>query len=135
MVLSNSGTNVLLIVTALATSSHVFADYAIDGLLSNYRARGAGDFSAQRGQSMWTEVRGEGHAESCAMCHTRDLTKPGKHIRTGKPIDSLAPSVNPGRLTDAAKIEKWFLRNCKGTWDRECTDQEKGDFLLYIRSQ
>ena len=133
--MSNSGTPIFLMAIGLVTVSHVVADDAIDALLSDYRDRGAGDFSAQRGQSMWTEVRGKGHAEGCAACHTRDLTKPGKHIRTGKPIDALAPSVNPGRLTDADKIEKWFLRNCKSTWDRECTDQEKGDFLLYIRSQ
>jgi len=36
---------------------------------------------------------------------------------------------------DAAKTEKWFLRNCKWTMGRTCTAQEKGDFLAYFQSQ
>jgi hypothetical protein len=39
------------------------------------------------------------------------------------------------RLTDVASIEKWFLRNCRGTWGRECSAQEKGDLLLFINQQ
>jgi hypothetical protein len=104
MVMSNSVTTTFLIATGLVTASYVVADDAIDALLSEYRAGGAGDFSAQRAQSMLTEVRGKGHAQGCTACHTRDLTKPGKHIRTGKPIDALAPPVNPRRLTDSARI-------------------------------
>ena len=37
--------------------------------------------------------------------------------------------------TDPEHIEKWFTRNCKWTLGRECTPQEKGDFLLMIRSK
>ncbi|MEA3244387.1 MAG: DUF1924 domain-containing protein, partial [Pseudomonadota bacterium] len=33
---------------------------------------------------------------------------------------------------DGKKIEKWFKRNCKWTLGRECTAQEKADFLAYI---
>jgi hypothetical protein len=47
----------------------------------------------------------------------------------------MAPSVNAARLTDQAKIVKWLHRNCKWTLGRECTPQEKGDFLTYIRSR
>ena len=131
----NNGTAVLLMAAALATGTCAFAGEAVEELLSGYRSSGAGGFSARRGQAMWTEVRGEGGAENCAACHSSDLTQPGKHARTGKAIEPLAPSVDPARLTDAAKIEKWFLRNCKGTWGRACTDQEKGDLLLYISSK
>ena len=54
---------------------------------------------------------------------------------TGKAIEPLAPSANPKRLTDPEHIEKWFLRNCKWTLGRECTPQEKGDFLVMIRAK
>ena len=55
--------------------------------------------------------------------------------KTGKVIDPMAPSVNPKRFTDAKEIEKWFKRNCTWTVGRECTPQEKGDFLSYLRTQ
>ena len=126
---------VLLIPVLLAACPAVFAADAVAELLSRYGAGGTAEFSAERGRTLWTEVRGERSAGSCADCHTGDLTRPGRHVRTGKAIEPLAPSVNPERLTDPARIEKWFLRNCKGTWGRECTAREKGDFLLYIRSQ
>jgi len=113
-------------------------DSVLDGRLSAYRQQGASDFSAARGQAMWGEARGQprpGEAQSCADCHGADVTLPGMHLRTRKPIEALAPSVNPKRLSDVATIEKWFLRNCKGTWGRECSAQEKGDLLLFISQQ
>ncbi len=71
----------------------------------------------------------------CSSCHAINLKLSGKHARTGKQIDPLAPSVNLKRLTDKNFIEKWFLRNCKWTMGRRCTQQEKGDFLIFIQSQ
>ncbi len=56
-------------------------------------------------------------------------------MRTGKAIEPLAPSVNPKRLSDTAKVEKWFTRNCKWTVGRACAPQEKGDVLSFIRAQ
>lgn len=131
----NNATAMLLVVAALTNGTRAYAGDAVQQLLSSYRASGAGEFSAQRGEAMWTEVRGEGGARTCAACHNRDLAEPGRHARTGKAIEPLAPSLNPARLSDAAKVEKWFLRNCKDTWGRACTAQEKGDLLLYIGSQ
>jgi hypothetical protein len=49
-------------------------------------------------------------------------------------IKPMAPSVNPGRYQDGKKIEKWFLRNCKWTFGRECTVQEKTDTLSWLNS-
>jgi hypothetical protein len=43
--------------------------------------------------------------------------------------------VNPQRLTDPAKIEKWLTRNCRWTLGRECTAGEKADFIAYIKTQ
>jgi cytochrome c553 len=108
---------------------------AVTALQTTYQAAGAKDFSAARGKTAWTqEASVDGKPMSCSSCHGTDLTQAGKHIKTQKTIAAMAPSVNPKRLNDAKKIEKWLLRNCKGTWGRECTPQEKGDFLAYLGS-
>lgn len=128
-------TATLAVLGILAGTAHAGAT---DDLLARYKSEGAGEFSAERGAAMWTRSvlnPTTGKEMNCATCHTLDLRKPGKHEKTGKVIEPLAPSVNPKRLTDAAFIEKWFTRNCKGTWGRACTPQEKGDFLLYIGKQ
>lgn len=110
----------------------------VDDRLAAYQAEGAGPFDAARGEAMWTQSFTHAKADkprSCAACHTDNLKSRGKHVRTGKAIEPLAPSVNATRLTDARDIEKWFGRNCKWTVGRECTAQEKGDFLSYMRLQ
>lgn len=110
----------------------------VDNLLETYKSEGAGDFDAERGKAKWFEkhVQEEtGKQVDCTTCHGLDLSKQGRHARTGKTIDPLAPSANPARLSDPAEVEKWFKRNCKWTFGRECTPQEKGDFLLYLRAQ
>lgn len=115
----------------------VHADAVADAL-DDYRAQGVGTFDATAGESRWRQAFPDpagGGSISCASCHGEDLREAGRHLRTRKPIEPMAPSVNSARLTDRGKIEKWFLRNCKGTWGRECTPQEKGDFLLYLRQQ
>lgn len=98
---------------------------------------------AAAGQRAWTEEHNPPDAtaseapgpRSCAKCHTDNLTQPGKHAVTDERIEPMAPSVNPKRLTSQVKIDKWFGRNCRWTLGRACTDQEKADFLAYIRSQ
>ena len=107
---------------------------APEALLTLYRTAGAGPFSAERGAAAWTRKNGA-EERSCARCHGSDLTQPGRHVKTGKTIGALAPSADPQRLSDAAQVEKWLLRNCRWTWGRECSPQEKGDFLQYISSQ
>lgn len=90
------------------------------------------------GAAAWVQEHAQADgspARSCASCHGRDLTQPGRHVNTGKVIEPMAPSVNPARLTDSAKVEKWFRRNCRWTLARECTAEEKADFLAYIRPQ
>jgi mono/diheme cytochrome c family protein len=106
-------------------------------LLQQYAEQGAAIPSAQRGRDMWQQTfaaGGEFSERSCASCHTRNLSAPGKHVKTGKAIRPMSPSVNPERLSDARKVEKWFLRNCKWTLGRECSPQEKADFLAYIET-
>jgi len=111
------------------------ATEATDTLLAEYAAEAKDAFSADRGASMWTQQHMQEKLQkpvSCATCHGTDLGRKGEHIRTGKVIEPMAIAVNPERLTDVKKIRKWLRRNCNWTWGRECTAQEKGDFLQYI---
>ena len=92
-------------------------------------------FSSKRGEKLWnSQFTVSGQQRSCASCHTTDPRQAGKHIRTGKVIQAMAPSVNADRITDQSKINKWFKRNCKWTLGRVCTNQEKGDVLEYLKS-
>lgn len=110
------------------------AETVVSTLQTSYQAAGAGAFSATAGKTAWSRevTASDGKARSCTGCHGSDLTQQGKHAQTQKAIAAMAPSVNPKRLTDRKKVEKWLLRNCKWTWGRECTPQEKGDFLAYL---
>ena len=110
----------------------------VDEQIAIYRDSGAGPFSPQKGEQLWQQDvvnAKDGRARSCTSCHGSDLRSTGKHAKTGKAIEPLSPAVNAERLTSAKKIRKWFKRNCKWTWGRECTPQEKGDFLSFIKSQ
>ena len=69
---------------------------------------------------------------SCASCHGQPPTQDSKHASTGKKITALAPAFNAERLTDSAKVDKWFKRNCKDVLSRECTAIEKVDVLAYL---
>jgi len=122
----------ILITTLLvsATSVGLHAETVTD-VQNTYRARGAGPFAYDNGESLWNSRLYE--QRQCADCHTADLRQPGEHKRTHKPIEAMAPSVTPARYTDQRKVEKWFKRNCKWTLGRECTAQEKGDLLEYLK--
>ncbi|MDT3707035.1 MAG: DUF1924 domain-containing protein [Thiobacillus sp.] len=88
--------------------------------------------SPARGEAFFrAEHSGRDGKQSCATCHSANPKQTGK-TRVGKPIEPLAPSANPERFTDAAKVEKWFRRNCKDVLQRECTPQEKGDFVAWL---
>jgi hypothetical protein len=111
---------------------------AVSELLAGYERAGARNFNAAAGEALWRQRFSDaksGQERGCSDCHTDDLRQTGKHARTGKRIEPMAPSVNPERFTDSAKIEKWFLRNCKWTLGRTCTPQEKGDLLTFLKGQ
>lgn len=93
-------------------------------------------FSAARGKTLHTQAFAAGKADTpaCTSCHGDDPRSPG-HSRTGKAIEPMAASVVPARYNDPAKVEKWFKRNCNEVLGRECTPQEKGDWLAYMFSQ
>lgn len=121
-----------LIALAMASAA---AD-APSGLMAHY-AEAAGvpgsSLSAARGEALYRagHTGRDGKPVSCASCHTTDPRRAGQ-TRVGKRIEPLAPSANPQRFTDAAKVEKWFRRNCQDVLGRACTAQEKGDFIAWL---
>ncbi len=127
----------LFLVLALFSLNALADDGAIPEMFAEYQAEGAGEFTAKGVEALWNKkVRADdGSERSCATCHHSNLKLQGSHFKTGKVIEPMALSVNPERYQQAEKIRKWFRRNCKWTWGRECTAQEKGNFLAYLKSQ
>ncbi len=127
------------IATALVlAASLLWAAAPGDDLLATYKGQGAGPFDVAAGARAWVQEQRPAGAEgprSCATCHGSDLTRPGRHATTGKAIEPLAVSANPKRLSDPSHTEKWFGRNCRWTLGRECSPQEKGDFVRLIQSR
>ena len=120
--------------------SHLLASLALalplaaaaNPILDGYQAETKGTFSAAAGEKLYKTVGP--NQLSCASCHTDSPKATGKHAKTNKAIDPLAPSANPKRFTELAQVEKWFKRNCNDALARACTTQEKGDFMTYVLS-
>lgn len=97
-------------------------------------------FSAEAGRPGVVElgrqffVKKHGGEWSCASCHGESPTRSGRHASTGKVLEPLAPAFNPKSLTDTARVDKWFRRNCKDVLSRECTAGEKADVLAWLIS-
>ncbi|MGD8639929.1 MAG: DUF1924 domain-containing protein [Gammaproteobacteria bacterium] len=129
--------SILLIIALALVTGTVYAASALDEAFKIYKGDENLTFSAERGKEMWNKkvVAKDGKMRDCNACHGKDFTKPGKHVRTGKAIDPMSPTVNKERFTELRKIKKWFKRNCKWMYGRECTNQEKGDFLMYLSQQ
>jgi len=110
-----------------------------DDILARYaaQARQSGaafaGFSVPRGEAfhMKSFAGGKPDTTSCTSCHGADPRRPGR-TPAGKVIDPAAVSASPQRYTDFAKVEKWFRRNCNEVLGRECTAQEKGDWLTFM---
>ena len=110
-----------------------------DVLLAQYETQakaadgGFSGFSVKRGEALYMSTHSEGGADtpSCSSCHTKLPMKAGL-TRAGKAIEPMAVSVSPKRFTDMEKTEKWFARNCKSVLGRQCSPQEKGDFITYL---
>jgi hypothetical protein len=125
----------VLIACALAFSASARAEAPADFLAGfEQQARqadpGFQGFSAERGRQFFTRTHGADW--SCASCHTDTPAASGKHAKTGKSIQPLAPAVNAERFTSTAKVEKWFKRNCNDVLGRACSAQEKGDVLAWL---
>jgi len=112
-------------------------------------------FSAKRGREFYFRAHkiDDGSELSCASCHHADPRKStaahidqvpcrachvtlheGAHGRSTikREIRPLAPLVNPDRFTNEWQVEFWFNWNCELLLKRECTPQEKGDFITWL---
>jgi len=113
---------VLVQVHAQATTpTQLLAEYVNQAGQSAQAARGEAFFKNSHGQE-WR----------CTSCHGSNPRESGRHASTDKVIEPLAPAANTKRFTDAAKVEKWFRRNCKDVLARECTAIEKADTLAWL---
>lgn len=122
-----------LLVVALASGlwpSARAADTSMSQQLAHWSAQAGTPGDAARGQAFFNGKHGG--EWSCASCHGTPPTGSGKHANTGKTIEPLAPASNPKTFTDAARVEKWFRRNCKDVLTRECSAAEKADVLAYL---
>lgn len=108
----------------------------LDSLVQEARIAQPGfSASAARGEQFYrARHTGGKEAESCTSCHTDNPKAEGKHIKTHKAIEALAPAANKQRFTDPKHVEKWFRRNCREVLGRVCTPQEKADFTAYVLS-
>jgi hypothetical protein len=112
---------------ALAAAAHATTPAE---LLAGYSAQAGQAASAERGQQLFTTRHGR--EWSCATCHGATPTAIGKHASTGKRIAPMAPAFNAERFSDAAKVEKWFRRNCNDVVGRECSAGEKADVIAWL---
>jgi cytochrome c peroxidase len=89
--------------------------------------------SAEAGRAFYTKkVTSKGRVFSCSDCHNDNPAKMGEHNTLGDPIKPLAPSANPNRFSDIGKSEKGFNKHCQDLYGKNCTPQEKGDFVTYL---
>ncbi len=118
-----------LAIAALLFTATVQAETPRD-FLTRFEKEAGSPASADRGARFFTAK--QGGEWSCASCHTERPTQAGRHARTDKPITPLAPAANAERFTDAAKVDKWFRRNCNDTANRLCSAQEKADVMAWL---
>ncbi len=122
-----------LLACLLGTATPAFAaDTSATQQLERWSAQAGAPGNADRGQRLFTTR--QGGEWSCSSCHDSPPTTPGKHASTGKPIAPLAPAFNREAFTETAKVDKWFRRNCKDVFSRECSAAEKADVMAYLLS-
>ena len=121
----------ILMLLLLRSSVHAESPQRIlDSLVAQ-----SGPASVARGEKLYRgKFSGGKTADSCTACHTDNAKAVGRHVRTSKAIDPLAPVAQKDRFTDPEKVEKWFRRNCNDVLGRACSPQEKADFTAYMIS-
>lgn len=91
--------------------------------------------SAEAGRAFYIKkVEVAGKDLACAACHTDNPANPGKHNETGKPIKPMAPAVNTKRFSSVQKSAAAFTKHCKDLYAKDCSAQDKGDFITYLLS-
>jgi len=125
-----------VMISGAVSSSIVAANPARNAIIKNFATEAGTPLSTERGKALFESKTGGGKPEtkSCTACHSASPLKTGQ-TRAGKLIEPMAVSKSPQRFTDLKKVSKWFRRNCKTVLGRECTPQEKGDFLTFMSSK
>lgn len=113
----------------VAAGAHA-ADTTAARQLERFSTASGAPGDAERGRLFFTSRHGG--EWSCASCHHDAPLTAGKHAKTGKAIDPIAPAANMAAFTDAGRVDKWFRRNCKDVLGRECSAREKADVLAYL---
>ena len=119
----------ILIIAATLFTANVHAETPRD-FLTRFEKEAGTTASIERGARFFAAKQGS--EWSCASCHTDKPTQAGRHAKTDKAITPLAPAANAERFTDAAKVDKWFRRNCNDTLNRLCSAQEKADVMAWL---
>lgn len=120
---------VSVVLVTLSLTAH--ADTPLQ-ILERMQTEAGTEASVERGRQFYHGKFNGGRSDSCASCHTDDPRAAGRHERTHKAIEPLAPSVNRERFSDPEKVEKWFRRNCNDVLGRACGAREKADFIAYV---
>ena len=115
-----------------SSSSANASDTTPAAQLEDWSLQAKAPANAQEGKLFFTNRQKQGL--SCSTCHGTNPLEPGKHNSTGKTLAPMAPATNPKAFTDAAKIDKWFRRNCNEVVSRECSAQEKANVIAYLIS-
>lgn len=129
---SLSETTRVFVLAAVLAAPALAGDTNAAAQLQKWSAQAGAAGNAERGRVFFTQKHGG--EWSCASCHGAPPTRPGRHANTGKTLDTLAPAFNPRALTDSARTDKWFRRNCNDVLKRECSAAEKADVLAYLVS-
>lgn len=93
--------------------------------------------TAEAGRAFYTKeitLHGANGKISCSACHTDNPANQGEDVNTKKKIKSMAPAIEPKRFTDIDKVEKNFEKHCQDIIKRDCTAQEKADYITYLLS-
>jgi Domain of unknown function (DUF1924) len=127
-------TTLLLIALMPALAAHQAhaADTTAAAQLQRWSMQAGAPGHAAKGRLLFGSQHGG--EWSCASCHGMPPIKAGQHANTGKTLAPLAPAFNAQAFTDQAKVDKWFRRNCKDVFSRECTADEKAHVLAYLLS-
>lgn len=95
--------------------------------------------SADAGKAFYNrKITLKGKEVSCSTCHTENPAAVGKTaagfkgIEAGKPIKALAPSANPARFSNVDKVEDNFTKHCENILGKDCSAQEKADYITYL---
>lgn len=123
--------NYLLLLALFSFESHA-QSVDFNQLYQTWSGEKATASSAAKGKELWGYELIPG--KSCSTCHGDNLSQTGSHVKTNKLIKPLSPKANSKRLTKVRKINKWLKRNCKFTYKRECTPEEKVSFIEFIRN-